>query len=261
MNKAKSEQSGRMRFALILAGLLLYVFFLIMQMPAAWLVARLSADSELRLNQTSGSPWHGAVRQIIWRKGSDQIELGGLAWDWIPSELLHARLGLTFELGQTPAKLKGIFLLGSDGKHLKTVQGQLDATILGFVARPLSLMQPQGKLALNIADLHLGAKRIHGEAQVDWQNARSGSITAPLGDYRAELQAAADGRSGRISLHTLQGALSMNGDGDYVPGKGITGKLLLAPPQDERRKLYTPVLNLFGRPDAGGVWALNFTPQ
>jgi len=261
LNSTKPAQVTRGRFTLILGGLLLYALFLIIQMPATWLVARLPAESGIQLIQASGSPWHGAARQVIWRKGSDYIELGGLTWNWIPGELLHARLGLTFELGQTPAKLKGIFLLARDGLHLTRVQGRLDAAILGFASRPLSVLQPQGSLVLDIPDLHLGEKRIHGEARIDWQGARSALIAAPLGDYRAELRAYPDGRRAHVTLRTLQGALAMNVEGGYIPGKGIQGTLSLHPPQDERRTLYTPILSLLGQPDATGSWLLNLNSR
>ena len=250
-------QPSRLRGKLILGGLFFYVLFLLVQMPAAWLLARLPADSPMQLRQASGSPWHGAVRQVTWRVGNDRLELGSLVWAWVPGELLRGRLGLAFELGQAPNKLKGVLLIGRDGQHLKTVQGRLDAAILGFAFRPLSLLQPQGRLTLAIPDLHLGKQRIHGEARVDWREARSALIAAPLGDYHAELRADPDGRRARFTVHTLQGALAINGAGDYSPGKGGDGKLFLHPPQDERGKRYTPILDLFGRPDANGTWVLN----
>ena len=257
MNAASAAPVPRRQFKLILGGSLLYLLFLVVQMPAAWLIARLPADGALQLGQSSGTPWQGTVRQVAWRVDNERLELGGLAWNWIPGELLHGRLGFNFELGKVPGKLKGIFLVGRDGRHVKAVQGRLDAAVLGFAARPLSLLQPQGSLALDIPDLHWAEKRILGEARVDWQGARSGLVAAPLGDYRFELRAEPDGRSARVTLHTLQGALAMSGEGEYSPGKGFAGKLFLQPPQDERRRLYTPALDLLGRPDASGAWVLN----
>ena len=225
-------------------------------MPVAWLVTQLPANSPFLLGQGEGFCWNGSVRQVAWSVASERLELGRLAWKWLPGELLNGRLGFNIELGQAETRLKGILFLGRDGKHLQKVQGKLDAAILGYVSRPLSLLQPQGTLELDIPDLHLTPQRIHGEARLDWQ-ARSSLIAAPLGDYRAELRANPDGRGAHFTMHTMQGALTINGAGDYTPGKGAEGNLTLTPPQDERRRLYTPVLGLLGQADASGAWRLN----
>lgn len=252
-----ASRPARPPVKLLLGGLLLYLLFLCIQMPAAWLVARLPADSPLQLRQASGLIWRGEVRQVVWQVADDRLELGALAWNWLPGELLNGRLGVKFELAQAPNKLTGSVLLARDGLRLKSVQGGLDAAILGFASRPLSLLQPQGRLALDIADLHLSATRIHGEGRIDWQAARSALIAAPLGDYRAVLRAAPDGRQARVSVSTPQGALAINGEGDYFPGKGLAGRLQLHPPRDESRQHYTPILSLLGQPDATGTWLLN----
>lgn len=250
-------QPARRRYKLLIGGVLLYALFLILQMPAVWLAGRLPETSVIKLNGVDGNLWQGAAGQVTWRAGTDSIELGRLRWTLQPGELLGGGIGLAFELGQTPKLLKGTLRLGGDGITLKSVQGQLDAPVLGFASRALSLLQPQGSLALDIASMRLDGNRIFGEAKADWLGARSGLIAAPLGDYRAELRADPDGRRARITVQTQQGAVGISGNGDYHPGKGLTGRLVLLPPQDERRGLYAPVLNMLGRPDASGAWVLN----
>lgn len=253
----KPTRPARSRYKLLIGGVLLYILFLIVQMPAVWLVGRMPETSVIKLSGVGGNLWQGTANQVTWRAGVDSLDLGRLRWTLQPGELLGGGIGLAFELGQAPKLLKGTLRMGGDGITLKTVQGQLDAPVLGFASRALSLLQPQGGLALDIASLHLDGHRIHGEAKADWLGARSSLVAAPLGDYRAELRAEPDGRRARITVQTLQGALAMSGDGDYSPGKGVTGRLVLHPPQDERRGLYAPVLNMLGMPDASGAWVLN----
>ena len=257
----QSVQPPRLRGKLILAGVLFYLLFLLMQMPVSWLIAQLPSDSPAQLRQASGTPWNGSVRQVTWKVDNEQLELGQLTWRLIPSELLDGRIGLRIGLASNNHKLSGTLLIAEDGLQLKGFQGSLEATILGFVSRPLSLLQPKGSLELDIASLNLKRNRVHGAARLDWLNARSGLIGAPLGNYRAELTANPDGRRARINIHTRQGALAINGDGDFIPGKGVEGKLSLTPPQDDSRQLYTPVLNLLGRPNANGTWILALTPK
>ncbi len=245
-----------------MAGLSLYLLFLLVQMPAAWLAARIPADSPLQLRQVSGTPWQGTVREVVWQADKQRLRLGGLAWSWKPGEILHGRLGFTFELGRDADPLKGVLLLGRVGHSLKNVRGGLDAAVLGLASQPFGLLEPQGRLAIEIDDLYLGSKRVHGGARVDWQHARSGLIDAQLGDYRVDMKAGSDGRVARITVHTLQGELGISGDGEFQPGKGLQGALRLTPPQDEtRKKRYSSILSLLGRPDAGGTWTLALMPR
>ena len=261
---AKTEtraKPARLRGKLILSGVLLYLLFLILQMPVAWLITWIPQDSPVQLRQASGSPWNGSIRQVTWSIDTDRLELGSLSWRWIPSELLQGRLGLNIQLVNKERKLSGIVHLADQSLQLKNIQGELDAAILGFVSRPLSLLQPQGSLLLDIPALSLKQKRIHGEARIDWQNARSSQIAAPLGNYRAALNANPDGRSARLNINTLNGALAINGEGEFSPAKGVSGSLRLTPPQTENRQLYIPFLSLLGRPDANGTWVLSLNTK
>ncbi len=257
MNPNPGTRTPRVRYKLILGGVLLYLLFLVVQMPAVWVAGRLPADSPVQLHQVEGDLWHGSVGRVTWNSGMDTLDLGRLRWRWQPGELLHGGLGFALELGQASRMLKGSLRYGGDGVHLRDVRGELDAPVLGFATRALSLLQPQGKLVLDIANLHLSGNRIHGEAKADWRGARSDLVAAPLGDYSALLRADPDGRRAHITVQTLQGAVAINGDGEYYPGKGMNGRLVLVPPQDDRRNLYTPVLNMIGRADATGAWVLN----
>jgi hypothetical protein len=215
----------------------------------------------MQLRQASGSPWRGEARQVTWLADGKRLELGALAWSWMPAEVLNGRLGFAFELGQPPDKLRGSVLLGRNGHSLKNVRGRVDAAVLGFASLPFGLLEPRGSLMLEIPDLYLGGKRIHGGARMDWQDARSGMVAAPLGSYRMQLIASPDGRRARITAHTLDGELTILGEGEYLPGKGLQGSLRLTPPQDERRNLYSPILSLLGRPDASGTWTLSLTAR
>jgi hypothetical protein len=250
-----------LRGKLILAGLLFYFLFLLIQLPVAWLITKLPADTPIRFGDAKGTLWNGTLEDIIWQVNYDRIRLGHLSWSWLPAEILSGRIGFKFELTQAGNPLTGVLLLGKNNHTLKNVQGRVDAALLGVASRPFGLLQPQGSLVLDIANLYQSANRIHGAARLDWQGARSGLVASSLGDYRAELKADPDGRRARIEVTTLQGPLAIIGNGQYQPGKDLQGSLRLTPPQDENGKVFHPVLNLLGRPDATGTWSLFFNPR
>ncbi len=251
----------RLRGRLIVAGLFFYLLFLILQTPLAWLVARLPTDSPIQLRQAGGSAWNGSVRQVIWQAETDRIDLGRLSWKWRPGELLDGRIGFDFELGRATRTINGSVTLGRNSLALNNVRGKVDAALLGFVSRPLSLLQPQGNLLLDVASLSLARKRIHGSGRLEWRDGQSGIVAAPLGDYQVELSTDPDGRRALINVHTLQGPLSMNGNAEYLPGKEFRGTLRLTPPQAESGQVYHPLLSLLGKPDANGTWVLLFNQR
>jgi hypothetical protein len=255
-SSSSSPSSRGLKIKLSLLGLLLYLLFLTLQLPLAWLIKFVPANYPMQFHQVSGHPWQGNIERITWKIENEHIELGSLAWQWLPSELLNGRLGIQFKLTRVAQQLNGYFLLSRKGYNLKSVQGELDAALLGFASRPLSLLQPKGSITIDIPDLHLSPKRIHGEATIHWLNARSGLVAAPMGDYRANLSSAPDGRRALINIQTLQGALNIAGNIDYSFTQGLDGRLLLTPPSDERSKVYLPALSLLGRPNASGAWTL-----
>jgi len=257
----KQTDTPRWRGGLIFAGVLLYLIFLIAQMPAAWLIARIPEDSPVHLLQASGGPMRGEVARVVWQVDAERIDLGALAWRWLPGELLGGRIGFRFELGRESNSLGGIVLLEQNGWTLKNLQGPIDARILGFASRAFGLLQPQGSLMLDIVSLHHSARRIHGTARVDWLGARSGLVDAALGDYSAQLNSDPDGRRAHFEIRTLQAGLSMDGAGEYFPGKNPQGTLRLRPPAGEGGNVYRPLLNILGRPNAGGEWVLSMSPR
>lgn len=257
----KQADTPRWRIGLILIGILLYLLFLVAQMPVAWLIARMPTDSPVLLLQASGSPWNGQVARVIWRVDAERIDLGALNWNWLPGELLGGRIGIHFGLQREADVLGGIVLLEQNGWTLKNLRGPIDASLLGFASRAFGLLQPQGRLIVDIPSLYHTSRRIHGTARIDWLGARSGLVDAPLGDYSAQLNSDPDGRRAHYEMRTLQGGLSIDGAGEYFPGKIPQGTLRLKPPADEGGQVYRPLLNILGRPNAGGEWLLSFNPR
>lgn len=245
---------------LILAGALLYLAFLFVQMPAAWLARQLPVNSPLQLQRVVGHLWRGEAGQVVWRRAADNLVLGPLRWDLQLGASLTGGPTYSFQLGHAPQPLTGQLRYAGDGLHLRDVRGQIDAAVLGMTSRALGLLQPEGRLALDIAELQLSDKLLQGEAQVDWLSARSRLVGVPLGDYRVLLRAQPDGRAAQVSMQTLRGDLAMNGQGEWRPGKGLQGSLTLLPPSDARRGRYTTLLNMLGKPNAAGAWVLVFAP-
>ncbi len=139
--------------------------------------------------------------------GGVELRLGATSSRW-PAELLSG-LGTPWNT----LRIEGWLTLQTDGLTLRWDQG-----------RP----QLQGALALQAIDL---SSRL--------------STLRPLGSYRLDLRAAADGHTATLALHTLRGELDLQGSGQWVGGRlRFTGAAQAAP---GRQAALENLLNIMGR--------------
>lgn len=200
-----------------LAGIGLYLLFLVAIFPADYAVGRLQAHvPELRLTGTRGSVWSGSAQELDWQGQS----LGALYWrfDWLG--LFAGRLAYQLDLRAPDAVLRARIADSGRKWVLDDVAGHL----------ALSRLQPW---------LPLPASSVDGRLDIMMQRlvfvdarptAASGVITLTglsltwpqaltLGNYQLTLQTHADGIHGSL-LDTsgplmLQGSLLLAPDGRY----------------------------------------------
>ena len=100
---------------------------------------------------------------------------------------------------------------------------------------------------------------MEGAAIVDWQQASSAlSSIAPLGDYRLALNGA--GNNIHIGLSTTTGILVLEGDGNWLGGRGLEfhGKAQASAGNYEN---LTELLHHLGPEISPGMHAFNLKPQ
>src|SRR5690606_8249500 len=126
------------------------------------------------------------------------------------------------------------------------------ASLLAGLGTPWNTLRLDGSLELRSAGLGLtlanGRPRLQGGLDIDAINlaSRLASIR-PLGSYRAQLRADADGHTAQLELTTLSGALLLQGHGQWVGGRlRFTGDAQAAPGSE---LALTNLLNIVGRRD------------
>lgn len=236
--------------ALLAFGALAYGIFLVWEMPASFVAARLERESRgaLRLGEPRGTVLRGEARaRLVTPAGEMAIEQ--LQWSLNPSSLAAGRLGFTLHANDPGLKATGELARGADAWQAHEVTLQGPASALTPVMPLLATWRPEGEVTLRAKRLAWTPSSIQGDGQVDWRSA--GVILSevkPLGHYRVEVRG--EGAHARLTLTTLEGPLRLSGNGTLTPAGRLSfkGEARAEGPQAAALQ---PLLDLLGpaRPD------------
>jgi general secretion pathway protein N len=245
----------------VVAGVL---YGLVAYAPAGWLARSVDSGTEgrLLLTEARGTVWHGsAVLVLTGGAGSRDASAlpGRLQWD----VGLHG-LGLELRLSQDcclngPVALRikpgfgrmQIELAPSPGTQAGGAVAQWPAAWLTGLGTPWNTLQLGGVLKLTASGLTLqsaqGRWHMSGQADLMLLGASSRLSTLDtLGSYRLSLIGDANtANPTQIRLDTLEGALQLNGQGQWTAGKArFRGDARAAPGSEAA---LNNLLNIIGR--------------
>lgn len=240
----------------VIFGLVFYLLFLVIEMPASWFAWGLNRYSggTVRLDPIDGSLWHGNGKLVIYYPQTVPHDLGIAEWRINPLWLFAGRLQTNWRSDAADTSINATLQLSSGKVTLLDTEAVFPAGSVGTFYAPATLVSPQGKVQLRVPRLTFSRDGITGDGDIQWQNAGS-SLTAvrPLGDYRLEITGA--GKTVNIKLTTLRGALDLSGQGQW---QFATGRIQLngtAIPRERADEL-EPLLRLLGNDQGGGKRAL-----
>lgn len=227
-----------------LAGIILYLIFLVATLPAGYAAAWLQKRApQLQFSDVSGSLWSGSAHEVAWQGQA----WGNLHWRFDWSALFGGRLGYRLDLDAPDLALRARVAGDSHKLLLRDVIGHLNIVRLEPWL-PLPHGSVAGQLNLQLGQLIL----VNGQptAAAGVISLSNLNLTWPqsvaLGDYELKLQAEADGIHGNM-LDTsgplmLQGSLRFAPDGSYQvsgtlasrdPGNTAIANLLRYLPTDQ----------------------------
>lgn len=229
--------------------------------PAAWLADAVSSatNGRLLLAEAEGSLWHGSALPVLTGgPGSKDAAVLPSRLDWSLSPFLG---GLRLTLSQGCCIEPGLELelrpgwnrLSLTVKPSPAGVGHWPAAWLEGLGAPWNTLRPGGQLRVATQGLTLesqaGVWSVRGRADLDWLQASSRLSTLDaLGSYRIGLTGPADGAAGAkptISLRTLDGALQLNGNGQWTErGIKFNGDARAAPGFEPA---LNNLLNIIGR--------------
>jgi general secretion pathway protein N len=239
-------------------GLAAYAVFLVATIPASFVLTHGHHAAMVEVLEASGTVWHGAARVVVNAPGGS-IAVDRLEWNWRPSRLAAGRFA--FDIGAASA---GIEARGEGARTFSQWEAR-DLTVRGDAAAMTTLVpwmapwSPQGQVTITSPQLAGDGQELRGQARVEWKAAAVAfSEVKPLGTYRADIEA--EGRAGKVTITTLEGALHVAGTGTLTPPAHLAfnGEARAEGPQ---AKALEPLLIQLGprRSDGAQVlaWRLN----
>ncbi|MDZ7938234.1 MAG: type II secretion system protein N [Rhodoferax sp.] len=224
--------------------------------PARWLTNGLAAatQGQVQLQQAQGTVWDGNAQLVLGADPAAATALPGRV-QWV---LRPTGLGLALQLS-APCCLQQpwTWRMGWSDEGLRVVAGDLQANqalrlpsgLLAGLGTPWNTLALQGDMALQTQGLSAhwqsGRLAVRGQSQLD-ATGMSTRLTplSLVGSYRLDFQG---GDTPRITLQTLDGALQLQGQGQWVAGRlQFTGEASAAP---GREGALANLLNIIGRRD------------
>lgn len=231
-------------------GLVFYLLFLIIEMPASWFAWGLNHYSQgtVRLDPIAGSLWSGKGQLVVYYPKTTPHDFGQTEWEVNPFWLLAGRVQFSLQTNNQDRKIRTTVGLAHNSFLIKDTEAELPAAFVAQLYSPLSLISPQGKVMISAEDLTLAPDKVDGAAALEWLSAGSSlSSVQPLGDYRLEITGAE--KNVNLKLTTLRGDLEFSGQGSWQLQTGqvqINGSALPRARAGELESL----LNMIG-PDQG----------
>ena len=227
--------------------------------PAGWLAGAVAqaSDGKVQLLNASGTVWQGRADVLLTggTGSQDRTTLpGGLTWQLTPWTASPQGPALALALNAPCCTPHGLALQVQPGWRSLTVtvpshQSQWPASLLAGLGTPWNTLQLQGQLALQTPGLALqfgaGGPRSDGNVTLDVRDAASRlSTLKPMGSYRLLWQSAG-GQDARLTLTTQEGALQLQGQGQWVAGRlRFEGDAQASPGREEA---LANLLNILGR--------------
>lgn len=240
----------------VIFGLVFYLLFIIIETPASWFAWGLNRYTQgtLRLDATAGSLWGGKGRLVIYYPKTTAHDFGQAEWRINPLWLIAGRVQLSLQTNNQDRKIKTTLGIARSSLMLKDTEAEIPAVFVAQLYAPLSLISPQGKVTISTKGLTLAPDKVEGTAALEWQNAGSNlSPVQPLGAYRLDINGA--GGTAALRLSTAQGALQLEGRGEWQAGTGRVRLNGTAVPRERAAELEA-LLKLMGNDQGGGRRAL-----
>jgi general secretion pathway protein N len=220
--------------------------------PARWLSAGVAdaTGGRVLLDDPRGTVWNGSARLLLTGgAGSNDVAALPSRLDW---RIRPAWNGLSAQLNASccttqPLALRAALRFGGSTLRLEDQRSQWPAAVLAGLGTPWNTLQIDGDLLLSSQGLSVewveGRLAVAGRAELTASRVSSRlSTLKPMGSYRITLNG---GSPSTLRLETLDGALQLAGDGQWVGSRLRFSGIASAAP--DREAALSNLLNLIGR--------------
>ena len=232
---------------LIAYGLLIYLLFLVINLPAsmAWSMAPEDVKRTVSISNMQGSAWSARADNIV-IKG---FELGKADWTVNPLALVLGQLGGKLNVRHALGQMETGYNLSADQTiELSNVNGEFSAAILDAAIVPFMLA---GSIHSQLESVQIqGRSLLTATGELQWRDASiTGVADVSLGNIT--FKASPEAKGTKLQVSNEGGVIAISGD-IRVTGNGRYRLNLLLSSRDNRNTDLKNMLAVLGRADAQG---------
>lgn len=240
VSQAFTSSNKRPRKLWWLVGLVLFILFALLQMPAAWVLEKYAPESPY-VQHVSGNLWQGsAIWQLPMTMTNKPPLTGSASWTWQPWHLLLGKIGADMEISAGQTRLDGQLKISRNSWQVNDMSGKIAPETLTSV---VDWQLPNTPIQVNAVSLQHQAKSDKQAAgfnkaagQLTWVG---GEVGYPSGDKvfyitipatRAQLSTERKNNNNLLHVNLLNNQDKRLGDlyldGDNILDVSLTQRLL-----------------------------------
>ncbi len=245
-----------------LLGILFYITFLVINLPAEWLAWGVNKYSHgsFTLTQAGGTFWKGRGQLSISQNRTSPVNIGRIEWNIRSFWLLIGQIDITLDLSGDGLHSRSKVIFSPGQTKLNELRVSIEAIKLGSFYSPAALISPLGLININAKEVSINDKGMQGQIEVKWSDAGSAlSVVKPLGSY--SLIVTGNGKNAKIALSSSgNSSLNLAGNGSWALANGTINFNGTATPAKNKPELES-LLSLMGRDLGGGKRTLRFNTR
>ena len=197
-------------FSKIVIGVIIYLVFLLVYLPANWLVSIAPLPNNVAISGAEGTLWQGQASLVT----IDQRQIEQVSWQLSPWGLLVGKADIDFKIGNraTPVSGKGSISWSFSGLRANNIRFDLPDSFLLAGARLPFKTQIDGDISLMVEILEQGkpwCEQLSGKLFLNNTNVKNQYGVYPLGNISLGLSCL-DGQL-KIATDETQNVLGLTG--------------------------------------------------
>tara|TARA_R110002126_G_scaffold88617_1_gene212276 strand:- start:746 stop:1507 length:762 start_codon:yes stop_codon:yes gene_type:complete len=243
-------------FSKIVIGVIIYLVFLLVYLPANWLVSIAPLPNNVAISGAEGTLWQGQASLVT----IDQRQIEQVSWQLSPWGLLVGKADIDFKIGNraTPVSGKGSISWSFSGLRANNIRFDLPDSFLLAGARLPFKTQIDGDISLMVEILEQGkpwCEQLSGKLFLNNTNVKNQYGVYPLGNISLGLSCL-DGQL-KIATDETQNVLGLTGSA--ILGESNLVKVSAKiKPTDAQPKDLREALSFLGRQDSQGYYPINY---
>ena len=243
-------------FSKIVIGVIIYLVFLLVYLPANWLVSIVPLPNNVAISGAEGTLWQGQASLVT----IDQRQIEQVSWQLSPWGLLVGKADIDFKIGNraTPVSGKGSISWSFSGLRANNIRFDLPDSFLLAGARLPFKTQIDGDVSLMVEILEQGkpwCEQLSGKLFLNNTNVKNQYGVYPLGNISLGLSCL-DGQL-KIATDETQNVLGLTGSA--ILGESNLVKVSAKiKPTDAQPKDLREALSFLGRQDSQGYYPINY---